>query len=370
MGTMCSWSALMRLWLWKTRATTFILLLLTSEKAQQDPYLQSVASRPLSSHSCWGYLGTFRGSSLTLGPLSAHFFDPENLLDLTHTIRPIPSDFLSKLWKNFASLSKLFFWSHTLTVAMEKLTEPVSIKQTQSLPVTGITQCIFSPGVFWHLIWRGRQHGKNLGLAIRRATTHWLWNHRQVTSFLWTSLFSISKQDSFSKLVNVFWRTKWKGTVESDIKCERTAHEGRISAAPFHSAKYNFFVPLSVTSHASKSVSFPSQHLRTRPSSFPSLLTPSTNTSPLPHGWRFLLPGLPLSYTLFYYTQSKTACSIRHTAFGSSCLSSVMLWCRLPSDETIVFMVLHHLYRNCVLSPLLACFLIYKAKNTYLTVWL
>lgn len=140
-------------------------------KSIAHPYLQSVASRLLSSHSCWCCLGTFRGSSLTLCPLSAYFFDPENLLDLTHTIRPIPSDFLSKLWKNFASLSKLFFWSYTLTVAMEKLTEPVSIKQTQSLPGTGITQCIFSPRVFWHLIWRGRQHGKNLGLAIRRVTT-------------------------------------------------------------------------------------------------------------------------------------------------------------------------------------------------------
>lgn len=73
---------------------------------------------------------------------------------------------------------------------------------------------------------------------------------------------------------------------------------------------------------------------------------------------------------LKFHTQSKNACSMLSVAFRSSGLSSVVLWCRLPSDETIVFMVLHHLYRNCVLSPLLACFLICKAKNTYLTVWL
>lgn len=161
--------------------------------------LPTVASRLLGRHSCWCYLGTFWGSSLTLCSLSEYFFDPEKLLDLTQTIWPIPSDFLSKLWKNFASLSKLFFWSHTLTIAMEKLTKPVSIKQTQSLPVTGITQCIFSPRVFWRLIWRGSSTERTLDLLSEEPPlTHWLWNHRQVTSVLWTSLFSTSKRDSFS----------------------------------------------------------------------------------------------------------------------------------------------------------------------------
>lgn len=150
-----------------------------------------------------------------------------------------------------------------------------------------------------------------------------------------------------------------------------------ISLLPlFMRAKWNFSLPLGVTSHASKSVSFPSQHLRTQPSSFPSLLTLTTNPNlPPAHPWvrvfscwmtTLLCPLLLLKF----HTQSKNACSMLSVAFRSSGLSSVVLWCRLPSDETIVFIVLHHLYRNCVLSPLLACFLICKAKNTYLTVWL
>lgn len=171
---------------------------------------------------------------------------------------------------------------------------------------------------------------------------------------------------------------KWKGALGSDPKCEHMKPMRATRLLPFFSnAKYNFSLPPSVTSHASKSVSFPSQHLRTQPSSFPSLLTlstsplPSSSTSP---GTKFSLAWMAtLSHPLLLlklHTQSKNACSILCMAFGSSGLSSVVLWCRLPSDETIVFMVLHHLYRNCVLSPLLACFLICKAKNTYLTVWL
>lgn len=150
-----------------------------------------------------------------------------------------------------------------------------------------------------------------------------------------------------------------------------------ISLLPlFMRAKWNFSLPLGVTSHASKSVSFPSQHLRTQPSSFPSLLTLTTSSLPPSStslGQSFSLAWMTLLCPLLllkFHTQSKNACSKLSVAFRSSGLSSVVLWCRLPSDETIVFMVLHHLYRNCVLSPLLACFLICKAKNTYLTIWL
>lgn len=255
---------------------------------------------------------------------------------------------------------------------MEKLTEPVSIKQTQSLPGTGISQCIFSPRFFWHLIWRGRQQKRTLDLLSEEPPLT-LWNHGQVTSFLWTLLSSVSGRDSFSTctlsrewseemaLFRVTWNVnKW--SPQGQYLC---CHS---SAGP-SGTSLSLLVLLLMPQ-----------------SPFPSLPNISELSLPLfPHQQPFTslqhIPGSEFSLAwmttllrplllLKFHTQSKNACSMLSVAFRSSGLSSVVLWCRLPSDETIVFMVLHHLYRNCVLSPLLACFLICKAKNTYLTDWL
>lgn len=218
-------------------------------------------------------------------------------------IRPSSSDFLSKLWKNVASLQSCSS-GLTLTVAMEKLTEPVSIKQTQSLPGTGISQCIFSPRFFWHLIWRGRQHRKNLGLAIRRATTHWLWNHRQVTSFLWTLLSSTSERDSFltctfsggwseeMALLRVTWIVnKWSPQGQYHC-CHSSAGQVELlspSWCYFSCLKVSFLpFPTSQNSAFLFSLTVNPHH------------QPFTSLQHIP-GSVFFLPGWLLYYTLFYY---------------------------------------------------------------------
>lgn len=167
--------------------------------------------------------------------------------------------------------------------------------------------------------------------------------------------------------------------------------EGQVASASFPHSTWLvlLFFPL-VFSQASECVSFPSWHVpRMQPSPFPSQLTLSTSTLTssftfLQHiSWARLFSCLDshfimlLLYPLLLlslHNPNRNACSKLCVASeswnGHILLMSVLScvpWCLLPSDETIVFMVLHHLYRNCVLSPLLASFLICKAKNTYFT---